>query len=484
MKKSDICILGGLATILLLICNMCSPLYPTNWWCDANIFQVMGNEIWNGKVLYRDIYDQKGPVIFLIHALGRVAGAKTFIGTWLLLIAACWITLMGMMKSMMLWVKREVALPLTMVIGALCYGSIIYGYGDTSEEWSLPVIAWAWYLFFRYAKNDELPNTWQSILLGIGMALVFWNKYTIVLMFGGELIGTLIIAGMHRDMARLVKPIGYTLLGFVGVSAAILTAWAAMGAAGDLIDGYFLFNLTHYTTNEEGRAYTDLPKWLPLIWVVLTGLFGLLRDKREVRIMAMTTVGAMTILFFVVFCFFYYYLITMIALTLFALAFTHCEWTGKRLTGLWVACCLVAIVRLCTCYNITDLRSGKDGNWAAPMAERILQDDAAEGQGELMLYDHQNPAVFLQTNYPTKLKYFFRPNSYYPAIMNEQNDNLAARLPKWVVTGTVLPDSLGYELVIEGIDYNRGGISDMIHHGEWEEPMYLYKRTTTAVNKQ
>ena len=476
MKKIDVSILGLFSVVLLLFCNMCSPIYPTNWWCDANIFQVMGNEIWNGKVLYRDIYDQKGPVIFLIHALGRVAGAKTFLGTWLLLICACWGTLAGLMKTMMLWVKREVALPLTLLVGAVAYCSINYGYGDTSEEWSLPVLAWVWYLFLRYAKKNELPNVWESILMGIGMALVFWNKYTIVLMFGGELLGALIIAVLRHEFPRLIKPVLYTLLGFVGVSAAIMIAWACMGALGDLIDGYFLFNLQHYTTTDEGRAYTELPKWILLIWALTSGLFWLLHDKRDVKIMTITTFAASTVLFYVVFCFFYYYLIIYIFMALIAISFERFDWVGGKLKGLWAVCLLLVVIRVATCYNVTELWTQKDGNWAAPMAERILQDDAVEGQGELMLYDHQNPAVFLQTNYPTKLRYFFRPNSTYPAIMEEQNANLEARAPKWVVTGTRLSDELEYELVAEGIDYNRGGIKDMILHAEWTEPMYLYKR--------
>ena len=45
--------------LILLICSKSSPLYPFNDWVDANAFFTMGKGLFNGKVLYKDLFEQK-----------------------------------------------------------------------------------------------------------------------------------------------------------------------------------------------------------------------------------------------------------------------------------------------------------------------------------------------------------------------------------------------------------------------------------------
>ena len=56
------------AAALLLICTKSSVLYPFNDWVDANCYFSVGKSMMNGKVLYRDIYDHKGPLLYTLHA--------------------------------------------------------------------------------------------------------------------------------------------------------------------------------------------------------------------------------------------------------------------------------------------------------------------------------------------------------------------------------------------------------------------------------
>ena len=65
---------GGLAllclaasAVLLLLCSQSSPLYPLNTWGDANCLLTVGRVMKAGGVVYRDIYEQKGPTLYLLH---------------------------------------------------------------------------------------------------------------------------------------------------------------------------------------------------------------------------------------------------------------------------------------------------------------------------------------------------------------------------------------------------------------------------------
>ena len=56
------------AFIVLLICSKSSPLYPMNDWVDVQCFFTVGRGITQGKMPYLDLYEQKGPLLYLFFA--------------------------------------------------------------------------------------------------------------------------------------------------------------------------------------------------------------------------------------------------------------------------------------------------------------------------------------------------------------------------------------------------------------------------------
>ena len=76
------CLLASAA--LLLLCTQSSPLYPTNTWADANCLLTVGRVMRAGGVLYRDIYEQKGLTLYLLHALAACISDSSFFGVFLL----------------------------------------------------------------------------------------------------------------------------------------------------------------------------------------------------------------------------------------------------------------------------------------------------------------------------------------------------------------------------------------------------------------
>ena len=65
-KLFGLCLLAAFVAITLM--SECSFLYPINDWNDAQCFFTVGRTISSGKVLYRDIYEQKGPLLYFLHA--------------------------------------------------------------------------------------------------------------------------------------------------------------------------------------------------------------------------------------------------------------------------------------------------------------------------------------------------------------------------------------------------------------------------------
>ena len=58
------CFLTTLITLLLTTKN--SPLYAFNDWMDANAFFTVGKSMMHGLIPYKDIFEQKGPFLYLL----------------------------------------------------------------------------------------------------------------------------------------------------------------------------------------------------------------------------------------------------------------------------------------------------------------------------------------------------------------------------------------------------------------------------------
>ena len=61
---------------MLLFSSTTSPLYPNNYGVDSAFFRFVGLMICKGKTLYSEIWDNKGPVLFFLQAVGTLMGTK------------------------------------------------------------------------------------------------------------------------------------------------------------------------------------------------------------------------------------------------------------------------------------------------------------------------------------------------------------------------------------------------------------------------
>lgn len=89
IRGKYILVLFLLATVVMTICTKSSPIYPFNDWVDSNIFHVVGRSMLNGVVPYRDLYEQKGPLVFILHVLPAMISYDSFLGVYFLEIICC-----------------------------------------------------------------------------------------------------------------------------------------------------------------------------------------------------------------------------------------------------------------------------------------------------------------------------------------------------------------------------------------------------------
>ena len=164
------------AVLLVTLFSTCSFLYPLNPWDDANVYMTIGNAMLAGKELYVDIFDHKGPVLFFLHEWAAMLSRSSFVGIYLIEIVCCYFFLLYSLKMMRLFTASTLTIPLTCLLGILTYSSDFFSYGDSVEEFALPLFAHSLYLMLKFVRDREVPSRFQSLVMGLGVALLFWMK--------------------------------------------------------------------------------------------------------------------------------------------------------------------------------------------------------------------------------------------------------------------------------------------------------------------
>ena len=76
------CFITSLLFLTLLSKN--SFLYGFNDWEDANAFFTLGKSLFSGKIIYKDIFEQKGPFLYFIYGIGYLISNFNFLGVFFL----------------------------------------------------------------------------------------------------------------------------------------------------------------------------------------------------------------------------------------------------------------------------------------------------------------------------------------------------------------------------------------------------------------
>ena len=487
----------------LLICSKSSPLYPLNDWSDANIYFSMGKGMANGRVLYRDIYDHKGPLLYGIHALAYLLTPESFLGVWLFEILSAAFFLLGVWKILTLYGARESAVMALPVVAALIFVSLSFQMGDSAEEFGLPLLTWSLYAGLKYLRT-EYPSPIPARMLviqGVLCGSVLWIKFT---MLGLHAVWIL-LAFFSRLLRKRTRD-AFRTLGWFAVGVAITTLpWIAyfawQGALLSWIKTYLYDNIFLYSGSGEsltllarGKAifrvvrdwvqsnmgYT-LPMAFGLIWVTVSKRCTKAEKWAIWLLMAGTGLGV----FISGKSYVYYGLILAVFTVLgFIPVCLWAEMLARKLVGFlseklqvsaWVyrasifaLTAAVSTLSFVGCYRISPNVSA---SFLMPK-EKTMQYQFAAIMAEtpdatLLNYGFMDAGFYTAAGITPHVKYFHQTNVPLQEMLDEQVRYITEGLCDYIVTRGREPASIHdhYELIAEA-----DAPSDF-----WYEKVYLYR---------
>ncbi|MBQ6505345.1 MAG: hypothetical protein IJI57_15675 [Flexilinea sp.] len=285
-----------ISVLMLTIIMVCyststSPLYPASYGWDSALFRFFGSELLHGKALYRDIWDHKGPVIYLINAVGALGGTgnRGFNVLFLLQLASLFVTFLLMYLTCKI-IKEQVSY-LFFCFSFICSISIFIETmegGNLTEEWSLPAISCSIYLFVRYCFNLQKEKNHPcryALIHGICFSLLAFIRVNnaISIFCGAVVIGIYLIS--QKKWKNLFQNLLFGLAGVALITIPIIVyAWSEK-IFDDMIYAIFFYNFI-YLKESTRITFTGLyffQRYLPLILSSFCIIISLIKT-RSVRL--------------------------------------------------------------------------------------------------------------------------------------------------------------------------------------------------------
>lgn len=239
------------AIFTITICSKCSPIYPLNNWDDPNCFFTVGKSMLNDRVLYRDIFEQKGPLLYMLHSAAYLVSHTSFIGIYFVEIAACFAYLYFSYRTMRLFCGEKIlyAIPL---MSALTYSSYSFQGGDSAEELCLPFAAYCFYIGMYAVKNQTKITNIRCIIIGISMGVALWFKFTLMGFYIGLVIALLIIYIRRQWQKDILFCALKILSGLMLCTLPVMIYFAKYNAFSGLFEVYFYDNIFLYSSDMGG----------------------------------------------------------------------------------------------------------------------------------------------------------------------------------------------------------------------------------------
>ncbi len=480
MKRREIglstaCLLAAL--LLILLCSQSSPLYPTNTWADANCLLTVGRVMKSGGVLYRDVYEQKGPTLYLIHAVAAWICDASFFGVFVMEV----LSLFGALRLSCALLTRRVGSCTAVCVSALVGAALLTGnafmHGDSAEEFCLPFLLGALVVVQRTygVRKGPMAVRWLFVC-GLLAGMVATIKFTMLGLFVGLCAAEGTLALRAGGVRRALQSAGVFLAGMM-LPVAVWCAYFAMhGALGDFYTAYVHNNVFLYS--DETRVAMDLLRDMyraardNLLWVLIAcaGGFALLADRKEpiqFRLSVLTMAcGASASVFLLGRVFPYYPLALgafafMGAYGLLGAFLPRVRLAGGRKAALRCIAVLIAAAIACSLSPNAPMRGIKRKKLAQTRLAKYIEPGAT-----LLQYSHLDDGLYLFSGTLPTERYFCRLNVNVEEMYSELDRYVEEAIPDYVlVSWSELPTEFDrYQWVATDAGYDdQRRINKLLH---------------------
>lgn len=426
MSKKQYLLILALAVIAITLCSQCSPIYAFNDGYDINCFMTIGRGMLEGKLPYKDLFDHKGPLVYLLYAFANLMSRESFIGVYFIEIFFAFLFLVNVYKICEEY-KSKNSLLITSLTAIITYTSITFWTGGSAvEEYFLSFFSYTMLL----AVREKIPSRSEFLLIGITSGIILWSKYSVLMFYPVWMIYVIWPLIKEKEWKKIFSAFLSVSLGVILVTLLVFIYTNWHGITKEMFDVYFVQNFTSY--NNEKTLLQNLIKGISDFVsfdsrIVLLLFFACLftyKKKEFWFIVATLIVWTLTLHSRMSFC--YYDLLYAIYIPFGLLLINF-----KKLFNIkkWMVCVLTGILCISLTPNKYMLEYTKEELPQYKFAKIIKQDD----NQSLLNYYFLDGGFYFALNQVPENKYFYWSNLPSAEKRKEQHGMAEDGTTEWIV---------------------------------------------------
>lgn len=265
-----------------------SPLYPFYCQGDSAQFQTIGKAWLCGKIPYRDMFDHKGPVIFLVDMLGFSLNGKSS-GITVIQIICMFVTLVYLYKISQLVCKNKIYGIMACILSVLVLTSV-YGDGNFTEEYCLPFISistYYQYCYFIKSSNDSVEHDpVRDAVYGFSFGVCLLSRVTnAITVCAGILVISFILLYKRKYMNFIENAVGF-IIGLLIIIVPFSIYFAQYGVFSEFIYATIQYNIEYKSRMSSWLFNAGIGEWMRFgVWyftsyiIFIVTVFAFLRKK-------------------------------------------------------------------------------------------------------------------------------------------------------------------------------------------------------------
>lgn len=283
-KLADI----GILLLFMLLSFLFALKSPLNIWqngdagTDSSVFKYVAFLMGKGYMPYRDTFDHKGPLLYIINLLGN--SISYYRGIWLFELITIFITLLFLYKIARLCGGRFVSITAALLSISLLFE--FFNEGNFTEEYAMPFLAVSLFLYIDYFKNRTITK-FRLAVCGFCFGAVCMLRPNMISVWIVFSISVLILCIKEKRFLELGQFICYFSIGFCILVLPIMVWLIANNSFPAFFDDYIRFNLV-YSSAAGGRAsfpakwssfFYFLNKTVVLFAVIISICLSITKDR-------------------------------------------------------------------------------------------------------------------------------------------------------------------------------------------------------------
>lgn len=245
-----------MAFVFIGLFSMASPIYLFNDMSDLNTWLAQGDLILEGKVLYKDIYEHKGPLQLIPYVIASIFNNSLF-AFYIIESLLFFVYGLYLYKIAKLYTKKPLIVSLISMF--LTTSSLTFLNTGTTEEITLCIFPISLFIFLNAISENRYLTPKECLIIGLLQAVLFWSKYTLCYLTAG--LCFFMIYWHLKGKESIIRQIMWFLAGFGFVSILVMIYFYANNALVDLFHVYFYNTVCVYGTKRFFPSYLFEPQY-------------------------------------------------------------------------------------------------------------------------------------------------------------------------------------------------------------------------------